>query len=301
MRMNRIIVINNIPAVLTLFFASAVPLFAEEEGSIRQKAQENIPFEFKASFVSNYVDRGEDVFAPYAEQKGKSYGNATGAWAFQPELLIGTPVEGLFLNIRTSHALEGRKDKDHDQVIQRHKNWHAIDGFMDIVLSHEGASDPVTIINEDIKAQFSDPENPAFTVPWFKAERNGLHRLDELEITFGYGFDSRYGFIEFGMVSPTYPNARDEELSRRPDHELFVTFSPVFLQDLSVTLNADFHASNEYWAIEYSHPFEFGDFSVTPGILSGYAVEEAYNGMIHTDGYILFGWNGFSVGFHAPK
>lgn len=272
--------------------------------------------ELDNTFVSNYVDRGEDMFANYAVQKHVPYGSTTGAWVYTPTLLFKFPQVGLFFEIFGSFALAGRNDRDVDGIFQTGP------GGDDLLAGVEGGiSEQVTAIQNSMIPETQGtlkllcdyiataggaplPDECAapsdwgsLNVPKLYKEEVGLKRLDKLILTFGYETETRAGNIGFGLTSDAPINPIGKE---PPATEIFFNYAPPFFTDLTAEVLLDISSSDVYYHLQYEHEISIGGkFAIIPGVGAGYLVSEHIQGWRDVTASLSFTIGGFTIGFHA--
>jgi hypothetical protein len=281
---------KNILMVAAVF--TAMPLFAQEEGG------SDLPgVDVSMDFVSNYVWRGYDVHQSYFDQQGKSYSGTNVAPAFQPSITLNTPVDGLSVNLWGSFAMVGREDADADGRLQYMGGGDDI--YLDSgVISATGVSptagtDLSTYINNQIAAG-------NYNLPGYYAEANGLKRVDELDITIDYSWESTIGSLSAGIVSFYWPNVVSG--GGVAPTELYVAYSPKGLSDFAVSANYDLTSNGQYYNASYGHDFEFSEnVSLSLGAAAGYGVmpSSGKQGMMDVTGNIGMTFGGFTVGLNV--
>ena len=80
--------------------------------SLNAQDKDEASIELEIAVVSNYVWRGDNIFADKATQDNEAPSASTGAPAFQPSITFYPGAEGLYFNIWASFALTARSDKD---------------------------------------------------------------------------------------------------------------------------------------------------------------------------------------------
>jgi len=223
--------------------------------------------------VSTYVFRGVDVFENKFVQEKKSISGFNLAPAIQPSITFNF-TEGWSFNIWSSFALTNRQDKDTDQILQilqtpdEEPNTlilasavaSAYNGFISGNLL--GTPVPFSNVENAVQNYISGigeniikVENSA---PAFYKEPNGLRRLDEVDLTLSYSFDTKLGNMTGGIVTYILPNTTKGVTGTDQSTELFVGYSPKALPNLSITLyvetNLDGYEGATFTNISYSIP-----------------------------------------------
>ena len=217
--------------------------------------------------VSTYVFRGVDVFENKFVQEKKSIRGFNLAPAIQPSITFNF-TEGWSFNIWSSFALTNRQDKDTDQILQVPGQdpedpasvAFAYNSF--IAGNLLGTPVPFSIVESNVQNYISANvediiigEKPA---PAFYKEPNGLRRLDEVDLTLSYSFDTKLGNMTGGIVTYILPNTTKGVTGTDQSTELFVGYSPKALPNLSITLyvetNLDGYEGATFTNISYSIP-----------------------------------------------
>lgn len=279
--------------------------------------------EVSADFVSNYVWRGGDIFgASIADQQARNQDGKIQAWAFQPSITFITPVEGLSFNIWGSFATRHRQDTDSDQLIQQGPGGSSIEFNEALVTAQSGdasalsssagttlfttnsAGTRVTGIAGVDSISFHHPECEDATavncVPNFYKEKNGLHRLDEIDYTLDYTRETTVGTMSFGIIYYTLPH-----VTAKADafEEVYVGYALPQLPDLSLTIYTDVTSgasSNNYILLAYGSDFEISDgVALTYGASTGYGIKSRLQGIQDVTGSIGVDVQGFFVKFNV--
>ncbi|GIX42138.1 MAG: hypothetical protein KatS3mg129_1871 [Leptospiraceae bacterium] len=261
------------------------------------EAQENKgSIQIDLNLVSNYVWRGHDFFRNYAIQNWKQYGPHSGIWAFQPSITWNTPVNGLYVNLFSSLALQGREDKDIDKRIQTQPGGAFIQNRTSLL----DYKDPSLNLEQDIKSslptsnQVSDYQN----IPNFYKEQVGLKRSDELDITIGYESDTNVGIIGFGILHYSYANVT--QVNTAYGTEVFITYAFPFLKELRFSIYEDLQIHTIYYNISYG-----GEYQLTNELTSSYNISSGYYVLDNVQGvsditlnYTISHSSGFSFGIN---
>lgn len=289
--MKRIKSILMIAAVFT-----AIPLFAEEEA-----AQSDLPgVDVGLDVVSNYVWRGYDVHQSYFDQQGKSYTGTNVAPALQPSITLNTPLDGLSVNLWGSFAVVGREDADADGRFQM-----APDGAN--ILTASNAIDATTLTvdpNASTLIENYITANAGLgSAPGYYAEQNGLKRVDELDFTIDYSWESSIGSLSAGIVAYYWPNIVSG--GGTAPTELYVSYSPRGLSDLSLAAYFDITSNNQYYNASYGQEYEISEnVAWNWGVGAGYGVfPGGKQGMMDVTGSVGMSFGGFSIGLniaHRP-
>lgn len=307
-------------AVFVLFILGAIPLFAQEvpTGSGGSSEKES-SVSAGVSLVSNYVWRGYDVLQSYQDQQGKAYGSFNTPWAIQPDITVETPVEGLSFNLWGSFAINGRQDADSDGRLQMSPGGANLltadlgDGSAPIVTTggvdpnmatrlvnyYQGIlADPTTgITGAGVDGYFSN-YNYSGGVPSYYKEANGTKRGDEIDVTMSYVTEHSSGSYTFGVVAYLYgaPSSMGSDAAT----ELFVSYSPPVLSDLSLTGYFDIQSSNQYYSLGYGKEIEISDsFGIGLSTAAGYGVTNSVQGMMDVTASLEFLFGNFSLGLHG--
>lgn len=303
---------------LALLSVLSVPAFAQVPGEAPVEEESEGPglsVDITGEVVSNYVWRGYDVFSSYADQKGVKQGSNTGAWAFQPDVTISFPVEGLFLDIWGSFALQGREDVDSDGLFQYSP------GGSDILIS-SGAltkngldANAVSLIQADMETQmaamnsngidayFSEYAYKGGTPGNYK-EENGLKRVDEVDFVIGYGAESSLGYFETGLLYYMYPNMTGG--ASGADKEVYVTWGLPVLEgaSLSAYFNVDDGStgSEQYYQAAYEKGIELADdMTLDLGVNTAYKVSAGKQGWSDAGASVGVSMGGFSIGLNVVR
>ncbi len=285
--------------------AFSASLSAEEE------EKSKVTVDAGVDFVSNYVWRGGDMFTMYAEQKNKSYGNASGAWAMQPSATINMPVEGLYVGFWGSFAMQGRNDVDSDKRFQLAPGGS--DLFIDngyITKDAVDFSNLTSVWNlyaaADSDFFLNDPANMQgkavldylqnYGTPNYHKEANGLKRLDEVDISLGYATSSNFGEFDVGLVSYV---AANPVAKNWVSNELYVIYALPFFTDLSFAMYTDIATASQYYQVAYEKAFELSEgMEVFGGIGAGYGVKDQLQGLQDVTGQVGFSAHGFSISYN---
>lgn len=265
------------------------PLYAQEE------ELPDASIDVDLNFVSSYIFRGADLFENRAVQKGESYGSHTGEVAFQPSITFNTPVEGLYFNLWGSFATAGRSDQDVDGALQTRPGGDAIDINTAIftATADNNAIDALALANGTVD------DGSADGLPGFYRENNGLDRLDELDLTIGYGADTRVGSFGFGIVSYTNPNSKTLGGFGNPFEEIFFSYALPFLPDLGFSAYTDIGGNGAYYNLSYGSGVELADgISLDFGAGVGYGVVSKLQGIQDVTGSVGVSLYGFSVSYN---
>ena len=250
------------------------------------------------SFVSNYLDRGEDVYASRAIQEHESYGSSTGAWAFQPEVTFTTPVEGLTFDVWLSFAMEGRENQDVDMVYQRSP------GGADVIGEYGNSpfqmyEDNLSSLNALSFLDYEDCKAVDSCFPGLYKEEVGLRAQDRMILTLDYGFESKLGVLNFGITSDSYLNSVGKDAATT---EIYFVYGLPFLPQLTLETVMDISSSDDYFFLSYGDEHEL-DESLEMGV--GYSLGVGYNVTSHLQGVrdvtgeVNFNIMGFFVGLEA--
>ncbi|MCB1303614.1 MAG: hypothetical protein KDK37_05030 [Leptospiraceae bacterium] len=230
-----------------------------------------------ADVVSNYVWRGQDVMSLYARQNGEQYGPNTGAWTLQPSITWITPVEGLWVNVWGSFALEGRDDVDSDHRIQTSPGGAFVGNtsWFDPNLATNIASAGPNANTASISS-FS-------ALPGLYKENNGTRRVDEVDVTIGYENTTSIGTIGFGLIHYAYstPLAKSGygNLNGYLGNEAYVTYSPPILDQLTFSYYSELTNIWQYMQISYADSYPINDsISIDYGLAGAYAVYSQVQG-----------------------
>ena len=241
--------------------------------------------------VSTYVFRGVDVFENKFVQEKKSISEFNLAPAIQPSITFNF-TEGWSFNIWSSFALTNRQDKDTDQLLQSGPDdvsgtvASAYNGF----ISGNLLGTPVPFSNVITAMQTAISGNEEAIIkgeqfaPAFYKEPNGLRRVDEVDLTLSYSFDTKLGNMTGGIVTYILPNTTKGVTGTDQSTELFVGYSPKALPNLSITLyvetNLDGYEGATFTNISYSIPLiesQNMTLSFDPGL--GYQTQDNLQGI----------------------
>jgi len=120
--------------------------------------------------------------------------------------------------------------------------------------------------------------------PAFYKEPNGLRRVDEVDLTLSYSFDTKLGKITGGIITYLLPNTTKGVTEIDQSTELFVGYSPKALPNLSITLygetNLDGYEGATFTYLSYSIPLiesQNMTLSFDPGL--GYQTQDNLQGI----------------------
>lgn len=260
--------------------------------SLIHASEKSLELDFQV--VSDYIFRGHNFFRDYSIQNKKSYASTGGAWAFQSSLTWLSPLDGLYVNLFSSFALTGREDKDIDNRIQTGPGKPFIQNRISLV-------DPDFLLFEDwqnslpVSLNVIDYEK----LPNFYKEPVGLKRYDELDIAIGYEKQTKWGTVGFGIMHYQYANVLSVGIPYGT--EIFVSYAPYFLENLSFTIYEDIRANTIYYALEFKN-----DFVITEALSSEYSIGAGYYVMQDLQdvsdvsfSYLILHSSGFYMGLHA--
>jgi hypothetical protein len=241
--------------------------------------------------VSNYVFRGVDVFQSKFVQEKKSISGFNLAPAIQPSITFNF-TEGWSFNIWSSFALTNRQDKDTDQLLQSEPDdvsGTVASAYNDFI-SGNLLGTPVPFSNVENAVQNYISTNGEDIIkgdkfaPAFYKEPNGLRRVDEVDLTLSYSFDTKLGKMTGGIVTYLLPNTTKGVTGTDQSTELFVGYSPKALPNLSITLygetNLDNYEGATFTYISYSIPLiesQNMTLSFDPGL--GYQTQDNLQGI----------------------
>ncbi len=222
--------------------------------------------------VSTYVFRGVDVFQDKFVQEKKSIRGFNLAPAIQPSITFNF-TEGWSFNIWSSFALTNRQDKDIDQILQvPGEDPDKVASAYNLFISGNllGTPVPFSIVENEVQMYISGIDTVTMEpniegiikgnkfAPAFYKEPNGLRRLDEVDLTLSYSFDTKLGNMTGGIVTYILPNTTKGVTGTDQSTELFVGYSPKALPNLSITLyvetNLDGYEGATFTNISYSIP-----------------------------------------------
>ncbi len=231
--------------------------------------------------VSTYVFRGVDVFQNNAVMQKKSISSLNFAPAIQPSITFNF-TEGWYFNIWSSFALVNRQDKDIDELLQERPGDStgpvslAYAGF--IAGNLFGPPVPFSSVEAAIAGQIAKNGVESYIKgsnlgPAFYKESVGLKRVDEVDLTLGYGFETKLGTMSGGIVTYLLPNTTKDVVGVDQFTELFVGYSPKAIPDLSITLYGEFNGDGfggaTFTYISYGislYESDSMEISLTPGI-----------------------------------
>jgi hypothetical protein len=215
--------------------------------------------------VSNYVFRGVDVFQSKFVQEKKSISGFNLAPAIQPSITFNF-TEGWSFNIWSSFALTNRQDKDTDQLLQSEPDdvsGPVASAYNDFIAKNLlGTPVPFSNVENAVQSAISGNEEAIIKgeqfAPAFYKEPNGLRRVDEVDLTLSYSFDTKLGNMTGGIVTYLLPNTTKGVTGIDQSTELFVGYSPKALPNLSITLygeiNLNGYEGATFTYISYSIP-----------------------------------------------
>jgi hypothetical protein len=241
--------------------------------------------------VSTYVFRGVDVFQNKFVQEKKSISGFNLAPAIQPSITFNF-TEGWSFNIWSSFALTNRQDKDTDQILQIGPDdvSSPVASAYNIFIAGNllGTPLPFSIVENAVQNYISGKEEDIIKgdepAPAFYKEPNGLRRVDEVDLTLSYSFDTKLGKMTGGIVTYLLPNTTKGVTGTDQSTELFVGYSPKALPNLSITLygetNLDDYEGATFTYISYSIPLiesQNMNLSFDPGL--GYQTQDNLQGI----------------------
>jgi hypothetical protein len=241
--------------------------------------------------VSTYVFRGVDVFQNKFVQEKKSISGFNLAPAIQPSITFNF-TEGWSFNIWSSFALTNRQDKDTDQLLQSEPDdvsgpvASAYNGFIagNLLGTPVPFSNVITAVQTAITGNEEAIIKGEQSAPAFYKEPNGLRRVDEVDLTLSYSFDTKLGKMTGGIVTYLLPNTTKGVTGEDQSTELFVGYSPKALPNLSITLygetNLDGYGGATFTYISYSIPLiesQNMTLSFDPGL--GYQTQDNLQGI----------------------
>ena len=248
--------------------------------------------------VSTYVFRGVDVFENKFVQEKKSISGFNLAPAIQPSITFNF-TEGWSFNIWSSFALTNRQDKDTDQILQvpGEDPVTVAPAYIGYIAGNLlGTPVPFSIVENEVQMYISgidsvtgEPNIEAIIkgkkpAPAFYKEPNGLRRVDEVDLTLSYSFDTKLGNMTGGIVTYILPNTTKGVTGTDQSTELFVGYSPKALPNLSITLyvetNLDGYEGATFTNISYSIPLiesQNMTLSFDPGL--GYQTQDNLQGI----------------------
>jgi hypothetical protein len=209
--------------------------------------------------VSTYVFRGVDVFQNKFVQEKKSISGFNLAPAIQPSITFNF-TEGWSFNIWSSFALTNRQDKDTDQLLQTPGEdpdtvASAYNNF--IAGNLLGTPVPFSIVENAVQNYISGNQTEEDIIkgdkfaPAFYKEPNGLRRVDEVDLTLSYSFDTKLGKMTGGIITYLIPNTTKGVTGIDQSTELFVGYSPKALPNLSITLYGETNLDGYEWSNVY--------------------------------------------------
>jgi len=305
-----------LPIFIVLMAAAGLKAQDEPESSIS----------IDQAIVTNYVWRGADQYPEYARQKGRKLGGHTGALSYQPSITFGPPSTGLSFNIWGNYALEGRRDRDMDRVLQtapggediwasryssdidasfRHYDVDADgnpNGTMDLYdakvtearqrVESSGLAGACTELSETGDCHW-------LGLPGLYKEPVGTKRKDEIDLTLSYDFETSQGNYSFGMVRYMHPGPFDQETFFLD--ELFFGYAPAFFPDISLTVWAS--SSQWFTTLAYDPSFSLGGDEDGPSIglllATSYRVQTRRQGLSNSDIGVNFSSHGFTIAANA--
>ena len=257
---------------LALSVATAGPLAAQTTSAeIDERPDASIAL--TVAFVSNDIDRGQDLYTDRARQTNTAYGSHTGAWSFQPNLTWNTPAEGLYVDLWVSVAMYGRGDRDIDLLFQ----------------AGPGQTDLAVLTEAEQAANLVGSNGPGFY-----SEEVGLARSDRVVQTIGYEKDTRVGTIGFGLSVDAGANV----IGKRPTTtEIFLSYALPFLPQLTFETIADINEPISYHKLAWGDALEFADGqSLDYSLGVGYGMYSKLQGVQDYTLHLQYNIYGFFVG-----
>lgn len=262
-----------------------LPLYAQE--NFEPNININIPI------VSTYVFRGSDVFQGKWEQGKKSIQSFNFAPALQPSITFNF-TKGWSFTVWTSFALTNRQDKDIDELLQEGPGdtGNVATAYSSYIASQIfGSPLPFSFVDSAINSSINGNEESLIkgekNPPNFYKEQNGLKRLDEVDLTLSYSFDTKLGTMSGGIVTYLLPNTTKGVVGKDQFTELFVGYTPKSTK-LSITLygevNGDGFEGATYTYLSYSISLlerEDLTLSFDPGL--GYQTQNGLQGIKNID------------------
>ncbi|MBL8018134.1 MAG: hypothetical protein JNM27_00595 [Leptospirales bacterium] len=272
-----------------VLLCASMPLMAEEPPKLP-----NANVDVNVSIASNYVFRGQDMYANRFVQKRQAFDSINQSPSLQPSITFKTPVDGLTFNILGAFALAGRGDKDIDQRIQNARpagnNADATSAnsivAQTLVDMHTGTAGSFhSILDGKLQTLQGGTKWPTTSIaatnaPNLYKDPNGLERADEIDLTLGYSSSTRVGVIGFGVVTYNYvnPKAKGNPFAQNPGGgagspyyfgtEMFVTYALPMFPDLTAKAYHDIVNSNQYYQLVYSKTIAIND-KVSVGVTTG--------------------------------
>ena len=240
--------------------------------SLGAQDKDEASVELEIAVVSNYVWRGENIFADKAAQDNEVPSASTGAPAFQPSITFYPEAEGLYFNIWVSRALSARSDKD---------------------INDDGE----VTIGEDCLLDATDPADPVDLV----CEDNGLARSDEVDYTLGYEKESNIGTVGFGILNYSYVHHKGKSFS---DTEIFFSYSPAgdILSNLYLNVYSAVRDTTDYYQIGYGYELELSDdLGLSFDIAAGYQIDENIDGWKDITGSVGVSAYGIDLSLNAAS
>ena len=208
------------------------------------RAQPSVDVELR--FLSNSIDRGQDLNADRARQQNRSYGAHTGAWTAQPEIIFHSGF-GLYAGGFLSFAMEGREDEDIDQVFQDRPGGPDLflDGTaLNTAIANVQPIPPADCNNGGCRPQYFD-------------EEVGLQRQDLFVPVIGYEGESDYGTFGFGLEGNLLILPSVE--SDRTAIDVFFSYAPPVLSFLYFEAYVNIDSASQYLSLGGAHEWDLAE------------------------------------------
>ncbi|HMU82099.1 MAG TPA: hypothetical protein PKE49_14500 [Leptospiraceae bacterium] len=266
-------------------------------------------------FTSNFLDRGEDRGRNRSVQRGKAYNSKEDPWFFQPSAKIKVPGSGLYFNAAGSFALSNRNDKDVDQKLEDGPTGEQTlltDSVNPLV--NTARLPASTYIVDQLTMLPTWPTTPIHSLSVYKMykDANGLKRGDQIDLSFGHQSETKLGNFDFGINASTRTDPKGKSNpfgdggANYQKTEMYVTYAPPFLTELSFTILADVVNSDQYMKLAYTKEFEIkenlkADVSAGLGYMSlgTSGQSDSFHGLADSPFGAGISWNGFRFGLEA--
>ncbi len=253
-----------------LFFTLPSSVMAQENYEDDESGDES-SIELNASFVSNYVWRGENIFGARADQTGKLPTATTGYAAFQPNVTFYQPG-GWYFDIWASYAMGHRNDVDANE-----------DGTIDLDGEANGLQR-----SDEVNYTIGHEQETRIGTVGFGVLHYIYPKLNPRVTTFAT--DPNTGDLFLDSDGNPYIGSATE-VKTFPDTEIFFSYSPPgeYTSGIYVNLFSALIAEYEYYQIGYAYDFELGEsLNLNFDIALGYQIsQDAISEEIGTYGYVV--------------
>jgi len=322
-----------------LYFASLTIALASPMLAAPELPAANI--DVNIDFSSAHMFRGQDLTQGEAVVTRQSYSGTPSEWTFQPSIVYKTPVDGLYFYFGGNFSTSHRRDVDVDQRFQTTPMVNPLSGSFPSTNTDPGVASPSTIYNPlaasataqntnlfvdafDTRVNTSQtpqayiasrlaalaPTYPSTviaamtptSIPNFRRDQVGMARKDEIDMEMGYKRNTKVGVLGFGIVD--YSLASSKLAAAQYGTEIWISYAPPFLTDLTFKVNTDVDAGGQYYQIQYSKTIKMSDLvSVNVATGPGYGVSGGSTGNISgikdVTSSVGVSVGGFHIGFNS--